>query len=246
MSTRRAKQLIYGTLYLLIVLFICSGIYFVIVMPIIAASTPVPCTPGACAPTSTAPIAATIVSTFVTSPGHDTFLAQLQNADGDFGAPAVGYELDFEDASNTVIQSVSGQTFIYPSQNKYILLPNEAVPASYDHVALTITGAQWVSSGTIGTDPGVAPGGFALQNLQANVASTTVSVGGQLVNTSVASYAQVIVVALFKDAGGNVVGASQTELDNVMAGATNDFSVLYPAAPNINPALNQILVYAIR
>ena len=246
MSTRRAKQLIYGTFYLLIVLVVCAGIYFVFVLPSIIASTPVPCAPGMCAPTSTAPIAASIVSTFVTSPGHNTFLAQLQNADADYGAPLVNYELDFDDASGTVLQSIPGQTFIYPSQNKYIFLPNETIPAAYDHMAFVVTGVEWLASGTIGTDPGIAPGGFALQNVQTSVASTTVSVGGQLVNTGVASYARVIVMALFKDAGGNIIGASQTELDNVIAGATNNFSVLYPAESNINPAVNQILVYALR
>jgi hypothetical protein len=179
--------------------------------------------------------------------GHDTFLAQLQNADADYGAPLVNYELDFDDASGTVLQSIPGQTFIYPSQDKYILFPNETVPTVYDHMALVVTGAEWLASSAMGVaDPGSAPGGFALQNIQASIASTTVSVGGQLVNTGVASYAQVIVMALFKDGGGNVVGVSQTELDNVAAGATNNFSVIYPNEPNINPAVNQILVYAIR
>jgi hypothetical protein len=246
MSTRRAKQLIYGTFYLLIVLVVCAGIYFVFILPFITASTPIACTPSTCAPTSTAPIAASIVSTFVTSPGHDTFLAQLQNANANFGASLINYELDFDDASNTVLQSISGQSFIYPSQNKYILIPNETIPAPYDHMAFVVTGAEWLASGTIGTDPGIAPGGFAVQNIQATSASTTVSVGGQLVNTGVASYAQIIVMVLFKNGSGNVIGVSQTELDNVTAGATNNFSVIYPAVPNLNPAVNQILVYAIR
>jgi hypothetical protein len=246
MSIRRAKQLIYGTFYLLIVLVVCAGIYFVLVLPFVPASTPMLCTPGMCTPTSTAPITASIVSTFVTSLGHNTFLAQLQNADADFGASLVNYELDFDDASNTVLQSIPGQTFIYPSQNKYIFLPNETIPVTYDHMALVVTGAEWLASGTIGTDPGIAPGGFALQNIQTSVASTTVSVGGQLVNTGVASYAQVIIMVLFKDSSGNVIGVSQTELDNITAGVTNNFSVIYPAEPNINPAVNQILVYALR
>ena len=246
MSTRRAKQLIYGTFYFLIVLVVCAGVYFVFVAPFITASTPVTCTPSTCAPTSTAPIAASIVSTFVTSPGHDTFLAQLQNADADYGASLINYELDFDNASDTVIQSISGQSFVYPSQNKYILLPNETSPATYDHMVLVVTSAEWLASGTIGIDPGIGPGGFALQNIQASVASTTVSVGGQIVNTGVASYAQVIVMALFKDGGGNIIGVSQTELDNVSAGATNNFSVIYPAVSNINPAVSQILVYALR
>ncbi len=246
MSTRRAKQLIYGTFYLLIVLAVCAGFYFIFILPFITAATPVPCTPSTCAPTSTAPITATMVDTFATASGHETFLGQLQNADADFGATLVNYELDFDNASGTVLQSIPGQTFIYPSQNKYVLLPNETAPQSYDHTALVVTGAEWVASSTMGTDPGIAPGGFAVQNIQASVASATVSVGGQLVNAGIASYTQVVVMALFKGVDGGIVGVSQTELNDIAAGSTNSFSIIYPNEPNVDPALNQILVYAIR
>ena len=246
MSTRRAKQLIYGTLYVVVLVVVFAGIYFMFTLPSLIAPKPVLCTPSTCAPTSTAPITASILSTFVTGPGHDTFLAQVANADGDFGSPLIDYEIDFYDASDTVLASIPGQSFIYPSQNKYILVPNETVPQTYDHMGFVVTSAEWLPSSTIGTDPGIAPGGFALQNIQTNVASATVSVGGQLTNASIASYGQVIVFVLFKGGGGNIIGASQTELGGIAAGETNDFSVIYPNGSNINPALNQILVYALR
>ncbi|HUC31740.1 MAG TPA: hypothetical protein VMR99_03645 [Candidatus Paceibacterota bacterium] len=246
MSTRRAKQLIYGALYALIVLIFFAAIYFLFVRPVIVASTPIPCTPSTCAPTSTAPITTGTVLTFVTSPGHYTFLAQATNGNADYGAQDMDYAIDLDDASGTVLQSIPAQSFIYPSESKYLVVPNQVISQPFDHAALSITSAAWLTSSTIGAIPAVAPGQFALQNIQASVASTTVSVGGQLVNTSIASFGQVLVVVIFNDPEGNPIGVSQTELDNVAAGATNDFSVIYPAEPNVNPALNQILVYALR
>jgi hypothetical protein len=183
---------------------------------------------------------------FVTSPGHYTFLAQVTNEDADHGAPQLDYAINLDDASGTVLQSIPAQSFIYPAQSKYLAVLNQAVSQPFDHAALVITGASWLASSTIGAIPSLAAGQFAVQNVQSATASTTVSVGGQLVNTSVASYAQVVVLVIFNDPNGNPVGVSQTELSNIAAGTTNNFSVIYPVEPNINPVLNQVIVYALR
>lgn len=246
MSTRRAKQLIYGTLYALIWIVFFAGVYFILIRPAIVASTPPACTPSSCAPTSTAPIAPGAVTTFITSPGHYTFLAQVTNTDADYGAQVLDYAIDLDDASGTVLQSIPAQAFIYPAQTRYLAVLNQTISAPFDHATLVVTGAAWLASSTIGVIPEIGPGQFALQNIQTAAASTTVSVGGQLVNTSVTSYGQVFVMVVFNDPSGAPVGVSQTELANIAAGSTNTFSVIYPNESDVNPALNQIFVYAIR
>jgi len=246
MSTRRAKQLIYGTLYVVFVVLICVGFYGLFVAPAIIASTPPTCTPSSCAPTSTAPITVDKLSTFITSPGHYTFLAQVTNKSSDYGTPTLAYAIDLDDASGAVLQSIPAESFIYASQSKYVALLNQSINQSFDHAALVITSASWMASSTMGTIVGIAPGQFAVQNVQASVASTTVSVGGQLVNTNVASFGQVLVVVIFKNSAGNPIGVSQTELSDVAAGTTQNFSVIYPAEPNLDPTLNQPIVYALR
>jgi hypothetical protein len=251
MSTRTAKQLIYGAFYIVIFLAICAGVYFIVILPFMRAPISL-CTPSTCAPTSTAPLATSLVGTFITSPSHYTFLAQVANADPYFGASAFDYEVDLYDASGTVLQSIntlSGEplrSFIYANQNKYILIPNMVISQPFDHAGVSIEDASWLASSTLGASAGTDGGQFAVQNSQGSVASTTVSVGGQVTNTGVASYGQVIVMVFFKDVNGNIIGASQTELDNVVAGETTDFSVIYPNEPSINPALNQVIVYALR
>lgn len=245
MSTRRAKQLIYGALYTLAVVIFCGIVYLLFIFPSVSTPAAV-CTPNTCAPTSTAWIAAGPVTAFVTSPGQYTFLAQVTNQDPDYGASVLNYAIDLDDASGTVLQSIPAQSFIYQAQSKYLAVLNQSVPQPFDHAVLAITGAAWLPSSTIGVIPSIAPGQFAVQNVQFASASTTVSVGGQLVNTSVVTYGQVLVLVLFNNPTGGVAGVSETELSNVAAGSTNTFSVIYPNEPNINPALNQILIYALR
>lgn len=245
MSTRRAKQLIYGTLYIVIALMFCGALYLLIRYQFTGAPVAV-CTPSSCAPTSTAPISAGKVWTFVTSPGHFTFLAQAINQNTDFGASTLDYEINLYDTSGTVVQSIPASSFIYPTQSKYFAVLNQSVSSPFDYASLVFTDASWLPSSTIGTIPSVAPGQFAVQNVQSSIASTTVSVSGQIVNTSVVSYGQVLILVIFNDPDGNPIGVSQTELNDVGAGATNNFSVIYPAETNINPALNQVIVYALR
>jgi hypothetical protein len=246
MSTRRAKQLVYGALYIVFIVIICAGFYGVFIAPAIVASTPPVCTASTCAPASTAPIVAGKISMFITSPGHYTFLAQVKNQSADYGASVLNYAINVNDASGNVIESIPAQSFIYASQSKYVAVLNQTINEPFDHVSLAVVSASWLTSSTMGTISGVAPGQFAIQNVQTAIASTTVSVGGQLVNTSVASFEQVVVMVIFKSPAGNPIGVSQTGLSNVAAGTTQNFSVIYPAEPNIDPALNQRIVYALR
>ena len=94
---------------------------------------------------------------------------------------------------------------------------------------------QWAASSTTGGVPQ-----FAFQNVQAGVGSTTVSVSGQIVNDDVASFGSVLIIVVFKDDGGNPIGASQTEINDLAPGTTQNFTVIYPAVPGINPANNEI------
>jgi hypothetical protein len=245
MSTRRAKQLIYGALYVIVLLMLFAVIYLLFIRPFMAPSAVV-CTSSTCAPADTAPITGELSATFMTSPGHYTFLAQAANGSANYGIQVLNYEIDLYNASDTVIQSIPGQSFIYPMQNKYLVIPNVFVGLPFDHARMNITSVAWLASSTLGANPGIASGQFGIQNIQAIIASTTVSVGGQLVNMGVASYEKVIVIVIFHDTNGSPLGASQTEIDNLKAGETTTFSVMYPAASNVNPALNQIIVYAIR
>lgn len=237
MSTRRAKQIIYGTFFALIWLAIFAGVYYLFVKPAI---TPPACTGPLCGVGSAQPIGTSTVYTFTTNPGSATYLAKIANGNSNLGVAALDYSFDFYNSSGTVVQSIPGSSFIYPNQVKYLLVPNE-VPIGASYLSLNIRDASWAASSTMGIVPQ-----FAFQNIQPHAGSTTISVSGQIINNDIASFATVLIITVFKDGSGNPIGASQTEIDHFAPNTTQNFSVIYPAVPGVNPANNEIVAYALR
>jgi hypothetical protein len=185
------------------------------------------------------------VQSFVTSLGHYTFLAQIANANTDFGARSVGYSIDlYGGASSTLIASIPGQSFIYGGEVKYLLVPNLLVSTPFTNASLTIMNANiaWITSSTMGGVPQ-----FVVQNLGPGpLSSSTVSVNGELTDNDASAFSNILIVGVFKDVNGNVIGASQTELDGIAPNQTETFSVSYPVTPDIDPSLTELYAYALR
>jgi hypothetical protein len=255
MDSRRRKQLIYGGAFIAIVALIAWGIS--------SAVRPAPsCVDGiqnqgetgvdcggpcakVCAPsTLTAIAAAGSVQSFATSPGHYTFLVKVANANADFGAQSFDYSIDlYGGASDTLMESIPGQSFIYGGQVKYLLVPNLAVAAPFTNAELTVAGANWTPSSTMGAVPQFNDPLPVTGNA---MTSSTIIVNGSLTDDDVSAFNNILIVAVFKDANGNVVGASQTELDSIAPGQTEPLTVSYPATPSIDPALTELDAYALR
>jgi len=253
MSIRLAKQLIYGTFYVVLwVLVIWGGYRLFFYHP-----APLP-TPS---PSSLAqPISVLGVNTFASTPGDETFLAKIANPNANLAAQYFTFSFDLRDASGTVIESFPGASFLYGSEVKYVALVNQPVAngaASGDASAvwtleIPTSTTQWVATSSFGPAPD-----FAIQNISTTVGSSTSAGGGtggtglaiatgQLANNDTATFNNIFIVAIFKDANGNPIGVSQTELDSIAPDQTENFSVSYPAIAGINPAATEVEAYAER
>ncbi len=254
MDTRRAKQIIYGALYGLLGLGVIAIIYF-------WSSRPVPtCYDGmqnqgeqgvdcggpcaaACIPANIhniAPLGDVLV--FNTGGGRATILAQVANANAGFAAKSFDYRFDLYDASNTIIQSVQGQSFLYDGEVKYLIAPNVETAGLVDRAALVIRNVQWAGTSHMGIVPQ-----FVLQNNgPAPSPAGTVTVAGALKNNDLASFSGILVVAVFKSVQGDVIGASQTTLDGIAPDETENFAVMYLDVPGLDPSLTSFYAYAPR
>ena len=92
----------------------------------------------------------------------------------------------------------------------------------------------------------VAPGQFALQNIQTGPHPRQSLLEGSWSIPALPRLDKLLLWSSSTIPNGNSIGVSQMELEHVGAGTTNNFSVIYPAEPNITPALHQIIVYALR
>jgi hypothetical protein len=107
---------------------------------------------------------------------------------------------------------------------------------------IAISNVQWVPASQMGTAPK-----FTFTNI-AGVADTNgyAIVGGNITNGDVSLFNDIIIIAIFKNAAGASIGASQTELDSLAPGTTQSFSVSYPLLPNENIAATEFKAYAKR
>ena len=253
--SRTIKQVIYGAIYLGVFLGVITWIYFLYLKPAPTCFDNMenqgeegidcggPCA-KVCTPVSIQPIEVVSgsVMTFATSLNHVTFLARITNVNSDFAARSFDYHFDLYDATGVVIQSLSGQSFIYAGEAKYLILPNEEVTSSVSNVAFMVLNPIWAKSSDLGTAPR-----FVFQNMETGTVSLNmVGVSGTITNGDASAFDEVTVIAIFKNTAGVPVGASQTELGEVAANGAYDFRVTYPATRDINLAATEIAAYGLR
>lgn len=264
MTLRLAKQIIYGALYLVIIVGIVAGFYFLFLRGGTAScfdnkqdggETGVDCggpCAAVCIPSTLQNISVVRGSVLVFNPYpelsslpvHYTLLAQVANVNAEFGTKAMDYQFNLYSAPNALVQSVPGRSFIYGGEVKYLIVPNLSVSEPVDYATLTVqSSTTWTPSSTMG---GVPQFGNPLPIVGSALTSSTITVNGRLTDGDASSFTNVLIVAVFYDASGNAVGASQTVVDRIAQGETADFSVMYPATPGIVPGLTKAYAYASR
>ncbi len=156
---------------------------------------------------------------------------------------AFDYSFNTYDASGTLIASYPGESFAYPNEVKYLVLVNQAVASSVATFDLTVptTTTSWIASSSYGALPQLA-----VESVSTQIGSSTIVAGGELLNNDTATFNNVFIIAIFKDASGNPIGASQTEVGSIAPGQAVPFSVIYPAVAAINPAATEVDAYAYR
>ncbi len=237
---RRGKQVIYGFIYLVFWCAVAGAIYLLFLR-----NPPAVRVAGCgseCIPTSTQPIAVLgNVQIFSSGPGSQTFLAQVGNPNPDAAAQAFAYTFDFNNASGIPVQVFSGESFLYAGELKYLLVPNAVVASSVQSVSLSIGSTTWVNPSALGGVPKLA-----FQNVSTVIAGGTTATTGEITDQDISSFNNIFIIAVFENASGTPIGASQTELNSIAPDQLESFSIMYPALPNADAAHTQLFVYAAR
>jgi hypothetical protein len=237
--SRRVKQVVYGIFYLVIIGIIVAGIYFLFLKPAPSCFDNVqnqgeqgvdcggPCA-KACLPAGIQPISALgAVHVFPLAGGNVTVLAQLENANSDYAAASFDYAIMlYGTDGSTTVATFTGTSFAYADETKWLILPNEPISAPVSSADIAISNIQWTPASQVGLIPQ-----FAFTNITSAVgADGFVTVSGSITNRDISLFGNIIIAAVFKNAAGVPVGASQTELDSLAPGATQSFSISYPAS----------------
>jgi hypothetical protein len=249
--SRSWKQLIYGGFYLGILLLVAMPFYDTFLRPRPSCSDGilnqgeegVDC--GAvcrriCLPPDLEPLAlAERPRIFLPIKDHLSVLIRFRNPNPEHGA-TFQYKLSLEDSVGKILGVTSQDDFLFPSQIKYVLLPNFTLDdvEKVTQANIEISSTNWVPQ-TFVTQPKVV-----LRNEVAVDEGDVVRVRGRVVNEDIRLAESVNIVALIANQWGGTIGSSATILENLEPGEVREFSISHPKLPNINLSETRVFVSA--
>ena len=244
---RLLKQLIYGIGFLAVVFLLGWGIKAIFF------SAPPSCFDGvqnqnetgvdcggsciSCDAKNAQPIAVHYVKVFKAADGLGV-VAEIQNPNTTLGASDFSYSIALINALGAAQQTISGNTFIYPGEIKYIIKPylrEDPTQITQAQVSIPTSTVSW-----IGADQFIRPQ-IDVQNVTTGMGST-MQVAGRLANQTSHDFPAPLVDALVYNKNGDVLAASQVTLGDLSAFGNESFIVpfakdltLYvpPQAPQI-------------
>ncbi len=232
---RLAKQIVYGTVFLIILALIGYGLVRLLYNPAPSCFDNVqnqgetgvdcggPCIP--CAIKSLQPIQVQSQKAFKASDGTGVAV-EIYNPNPDWGAQSFDYTITLKDQFGHALQTESGKSFIYPGELKYIIEPYIKQDVStVTSVATQITNPQWIS-GTVFSKPNIDAQGIRTDK------DTQVYVSGNVVNQSEFPFASVVVDALVYNRDGVLIAASKTTIDAIKQFNSSPFKISF--APELS------------
>jgi len=251
MPRRLAKQLIYGVFYLLVL----GAVSFVVYL--LFFRTPASCTNGkqdsgeegidcgdvcsnVCLPANFQQIELIgNVSLFKPSAATIELAAKIQNGNFDLAAKSFNYSFDVTDAAGVKVDTISGTSFIYGGEVKYIIAIKTGVRYQAAGASFSVGNPVWAKAAAY-----VRPKMSGALNKQISVTSTTVVVSGAVADKDVISVTDTMITGLFYDQYGTLAGVSQTEIGALDPEMQKNFTLIHPAAANIVPEKTDIIITA--
>ena len=171
-----------------------------------------------------------------------SLLAEVRNGNSGYASPDFGYEFRLYDGAGNLIDSLPGSSFIYVGEIKYLAAIN-FLPSNLKNIAraeIAILRTEWQTPDKFfNPQPRIE-----FQKAFTNISGNQVSADGILVSNNTVAVPRGTVQALFRNAAGQVVGVSETELVNLVPGDTRTFSVIHPLLKDIDAGKTQLRAYA--
>lgn len=167
----------------------------------------------------------------------------MQNPNPDYAAKSMTYEFTIRDASGAAVKTVSGESFIYAGEQKYIIAPTIDIDIGsigQFQANFSATSTVWVRAGEFEAAK------LQIQSPSITESSSTITITGRLVNQDTITFPSVLLVAVFGNDIGEQAGVAQTTLENLLPGETRNFTIIHPPIPDINLPSTQIFPYALR
>ena len=250
---RGAKKFFYGTFYLAILGLLALGFYNTFLKP--AASCfdrmqnqgeeGVDCGMSACGkiclPVDIRPVVQSgKVEVAAISQGVYSLLVLVSNPNTGYALENFDYKFDFRNTAGEIIKTLSGNSFIYAGEQKYISEP------------VVETGALDVStvSFSLGNEEWTKANDFEQPKIEGSTkkeeSPSGIKVLGVMRNASTVNLPLVTAVAVFTSNSGDILGTATTQVDNLNAGDSKEFVISHPRFPGNPEFISNVFIYGKR
>ena len=173
---------------------------------------------------------------------HLSLLSRVRNPNLDYAARSFIYTFSLYDEKESLIQNLSGESFIYAGEvDRYILLANLNLPnKEVNRASIKIQDEKWVRAEDFPRPK------INIQNQETVLSSEGIEVQGRVVNLDSVILPSVKIIGLFYGGFGQIAGASQSDVENILPNESRDFSINHPPISNINPKATRILFFSRR
>jgi len=176
---------------------------------------------------------------FYVGTSRASVLLALTNPNADFAAMDFDYRVTIWGTDGRELQRISGRSFIYAQEIKYILIPALNFSAGeIDRIDFEFENPVWVPR-----DKFPKPS-FDILKKETVLEDGELVVAGSIVNHNSIMFRKVRILAVFKSLLGHSVGASETEIQNVAARETRPFIIRHPSIPKVDLSATEVLVFA--
>jgi len=166
--------------------------------------------------------------------GRADLVGRILNKNASAGSGDIRYAFVLRTGSD-VVRTIQGRSYILPGREKVVVALDQDIPPEIQTAELTVEQPQWTF-----VSPGFMPPSIVLVDQTRRELPgppPIFEVKGLLANQSDVDYTRAEVVTLGRDAGGEVVGVSQSFVGSLLARERREFTAQWPSRPN-RPVVN--------
>lgn len=158
--------------------------------------------------------------------GNDTFssYAIIKNENADLAATEVKYTFHLFDASNKEIHTSSNKTYLLPSQQKFIILPNIKLASIPNRVAFELSEPTWKRRIDL---PSVVLR-TSIPEYGDNLETQGFIITGNVENQSAFNLSEVLVKGVVLGKEGQVIAVTQTQIRELKSKESRGYKMFWP------------------
>ena len=160
--------------------------------------------------------------------GRFDVVAKIYNPNDEAGASSFRYTFELKDASGKVMATRSGESYILPQENKYVMELNLETATEPNSVEIKTENIRWEHFSGYQEKPAVNVYQRRYNQISSGVGFSEAY--GLLSNESLYDFRSIVVKVILRDNNGKPLAFNQTEMRTVVSHENRDFRLVWPTA----------------